>query len=94
MKNAWDPLMANLVGGVAQQRAVVLFDFGGVGQHAGGTTSGDVGRRDVYRIGGIVESPSEYDVRRIGVHLARYLRPFLLRDAVYSRLVWPARRCI
>ena len=48
MKNAWDPLMANLVGGIAQQRAVVLFDFGGVGQHAGGTTPGDVGRRDVY----------------------------------------------
>lgn len=93
VKDAGQSLVSDLVGGVAQQSPVIEFGHRGVGDDAGRAAPGDVRRRDIDGIRGVVEGPAELHVRGVSVHLADDLGPFLLGHPVDPRLVRLATRC-
>lgn len=79
--------MSYSIGGPAEQRAVIQFRHGCVRDDRGCASPGDMTRGYVDTLGGIVEGPAELNLRRVRVHLARYVCLFLFRHSMNLRLI-------
>ena len=79
--------MSNSIGGPAEQRAIIQFGHGCVRDDGGCAGPGDMTGGNVDALGGIVERPAELNLRRVRVHLARYVCLFLFRHPVNLRLI-------
>lgn len=84
--------MPDLVARPAQEGAVIQLGDRGVRDRWHGAGFRDVRGCDLLALGRIVERPTEVDVRRIGVDLARDVGLLLFRHSVNFRLIRRARR--
>jgi hypothetical protein len=92
VKDTRHSLVADAVGGPAQQGPVVELRHGSVGHDTGGAGPSDVRRSHVQTLRGVVERPPEMNVWGIRIYFTRYICLLLLGNSVYPRLVRLARR--
>lgn len=94
MEEAGGLLLADPVGGRAEQGAVVELRHRLIGDDRRGAVPGYVTGGHVDALSRIVERPFEFHVRRIGVNDALNLRRLMFRDTVDADLVRCTRGCI
>lgn len=94
VEEAGSLLLADSVGGRAEQGAVVELRHRLIGHDGGGAVPGYVTGGHVDALSRIVERPFEFHVRRIGVNDALNLRRLMFRDTVDAHLVRCTCGCI
>lgn len=87
-------LLPNAICRRAKQRAIVKLRHWLVGDHGLGAVPRYVTGGHVYTLCRIVESPFEFNIRRVGVNDALNLGSLVFCDAIHTGLVRCTRRCI
>ena len=87
MKDARHSLLADAVGGPAQECAIIQFSHRGVGDDTRGACSGNMGRSNIETLCRVVKRPPKMNVGRIRFYFTRDIGLLLLRHAVHPRLV-------
>lgn len=82
MEDARLPLVADVVGGPAEERPIVQLRHGRVGDDAVAAGGAEVAAGNVYRVGRVVEGPAEGVLLGVGVHGAAHFSVLIATHGV------------